>query len=340
LKFCVTYVTVYRSGPIRPKEFTVDTSVYRAYEANPNLASFEVPWYAGVTDEELKNIAIGQILHLTTRTVYIRDISRYVRVLSVPEFRTTWHCNVCWSLFRRPEWLEFQLVFGELVFNHTESAWTSTEPDWKVYPLYEEAPATPAAVAWRREEGNQVSVARIWLGKTGQDPAEFRSEVLAVLPEPLSLNERFALRDHQPVTVLVAGEHCLQRDNIVGELTLSDPRITVRVTDTGEELMSSLAGVDVVIIADALRSNADSELQPTYDQGLIPRLRRERPCIGWPLYAERRHRNRTDSPGSLDHIIMHLQDDCGHAIGGKPEPGRHISHLVLDALDLPKTKQP
>lgn len=247
----------------------------------------------------------------------------------------TWHGRVDHSIFSRREWLEFQVVTGELVFNHNTKLFG--EPDWKDYPqvITKPRPATPAVVAWRIErEHHRISVASIWWGEPGQDAQEFRQQVLAQLPQPLSVQERFALYGNTPLTVLLAAEPSQERDALVHEL--DHPLVTVRSVDTAEETLANLDGSHVVIVADELPPRTGDGPERTYGVGglietkLAPHdiLR-----IGWPVNVRRR-RSRDDDP---DWVMMHLQGRCGRVLGDKPEPGREPLHHILDALGVVST---
>jgi hypothetical protein len=175
------------------------------------VRNFNINWYQPSTDDTLKRAMPGEILRLSAWTGGAVDTWLHVRVTSEPETRTTWHGSVDRSTFWRREWLEFQIIFGELVFNHAKGVFPRPEPIWETFPEGRPSRLTvPAAVAYRFKEEHRIPVACIWLGEPGQKPDEFRREVLTALP--LTVEERFAFRDNQPVTVLVAAEPSRERD--------------------------------------------------------------------------------------------------------------------------------
>lgn len=304
------------------------------------MENFGINWYTPSTDDTLKRAMPGEVLRLSAWTGRTIDLWQHVRVTSEPEARTTWHGYVDRSIFSRRVWLEFQLVFGELVFNHAKGAFPRPEPIWETFPESRPTrPTVPAAVAYRFEEGHHIPVACIWLGEPGQNSDEFRREVLAALPQPLTIEERFALRGNQPVTVLVAAEPSDERDELMRHLSgQPNDRIVVRTADTAEETLANLGSVDVVIVADQLPQHAGEKSEGTYCIGFIRNelVPRKMPLVGWAVNAQRQHEIDYRSAG-LDHIMMHLRADCGRVLNGNPEPGRSIANLILDALGVPST---
>ena len=300
------------------------------------MKNFDINWYQPSTDDTLKRAKPGEILRLSAWTGGAVDSWQHVRVTSELESRTTWHGNVCHSIFWRREWLEFQIVFGELVFNHAKGLYPKPELIWETFPEGRPSrPTVPAAVAYRFEGERHIPVASIWLGEPGQDPDEFRREVLADLSQPLTVEERFALRDNQPVTVLVAAEPSHERDELTRHL-VSQPNdhIVVRTADTAEETLANLNGIDVVIVADQLPPRTGEKSEGTYCIGFIrdELVPRRVPLVGWAVNVQRSY----DYDGR-DYVMMHLLADCGRVLNGDPEPGRSITHLILDALGVPTT---
>ncbi|HET9412445.1 MAG TPA: hypothetical protein VFO38_06460 [Candidatus Saccharimonadales bacterium] len=297
------------------------------------MQQFDLSWYEGVTDKKFADVTPGSVL---TYQIWspTSEQDGAMRVLTEPFARTTWHGNVDHSTHNRGEWLEFQVVYGELVFNH--SAKLFGEPDWRVYPegLGEPPAATPAVVVWRTErEPHLIPVASIWWGEPGQDAEEFRQQVLAELPQPLAVEERFALREGTPVTVLVVAEQSEELTELLGQL--NHPLVTVKAAHSAEETLAKLNGTDVIIVADELPIRAGEQPVRTYCAGFIRDglVQLDIPLIGWPVNVLRR-RNREDNP---DLVTMHLQAECGQVLGAMPERGRVPLHHVLDALGVHTT---
>jgi hypothetical protein len=293
-----------------------------------DLSSYDST-FTKLADARLDSVLVLPFWNIT------HEATRAFRVLTEPSTRTTWHGRVDHSIFSRREWLEFQIVTGELVFNHNTKLFG--EPDWKEYPqvIAEPRPATPAVVVWRTErEHHLLSVASIWWGEPGQDAQEFLQLVLAQLPQPLSVEERFALIDHVPLTVLLAAEPSSERDALMREL--EHPLVTVRSAHTVEETLANLDDTHVVIVADKLPPRTGEEAKRTYCMGFIrdELVQYDIPRIGWPVNVQRRQ-SQDDYP---EVVMEHLQADCGRVLGGKPEPGREPLHHVLDALEVTATR--
>jgi hypothetical protein len=304
------------------------------------MDQWSVNWYSGATDRMFEKVAVGGVLTLDVWRGRLDDYES-VRVLTDPITRTTWHGCVCQSIFWKQEWLDFQIVFGELVYNH-QTAFRG-EPVWQVYPewLRTPQPARPAAVVWRSEESHGLPTACVFAGENGQASDEFRREVLAQLPQPLTVDDRFALWPRPHLTVLVAADPSDDRDALV-ELLRSNDRVIVRTADTYLEVEEHLDGACVVIVADRFDGS------PTYLE-YAQRLAARVPTVGWPIDASRRYAMGEHYVG-LDLVTGYLRAVCQHVYVVMPkaewliasalrhtvkEPTRGVYDVLLDAVKVP-----
>jgi hypothetical protein len=308
----------------------------------------DIPWYTGRTDDLLADPQAGQVLTFETRDgVRASDISRSVRLDEAPFPRLAYHADVDWSIFRRYEWLKFWFAFGTEVFDHAPWPVFSPrpEPDWREYPeRYKNGrPATPVAIVWRIEDNpHQLSTAEYFRGTPGQDPGQFKAQVLAELPEPHSREERFAMCEG-PITVVVAAAPHQDVEDGIAQLHDPGGRISVLRAETVDQLMTLIGIADVVIIDNVLPSTKEGVLVHTcgsFDLIRVCKRHKKFGLIGAPMTLRRQWLAGEElAVLNYDYVCMHMTAVCGERmIYDRRCEHRHIMDLVLDALGLPVTK--
>lgn len=317
----------------------------RVSTALPQILRADVPWYAGYTDKALADIQPGRVVTVKVRSP-LGESYRSVRVNAEPITRVAYHASVDGSIFRRYEWLPFKFAFGTLVYdqNGDRLIYPRPEPIWvETHPAFDTPQAAqPAAIVWREEDGVMISVAEFFTGEYGQDLNQFTAQVLAMLPEPYSREERLAMLG-RPLTVVVAATP--HQDIQDGLRELHDPqgRICVHRAETVEQLMTLIGIADVVIIDNELPSTKAGIIVSTcgpFDLIRKRRLYEMAGLIGAPMSIHRKWMaGELYSTGEYGHVLMHVDASCGgRMIYGDRGKYRHILDHVLDAAGLPVTK--
>lgn len=313
----------------------------------PRIIRATVSWYTDRTDMAFADVQVGKIITVDTQGTY-GESRRNIRIDTDPFARLAYHASVDPSIFHRYEWLEFWFAFGTLVHNQNADTFTYPRPE----PIWVEShpglkirrPAQPVAVVWRQEkDAYQLSCASFFLGEAGQDPDQFRAQVLAQLPEPYSRRERFAMLLDRPLTVVVAAAPHQDVDDMAAQLDDPTGHIKVLRAETVEQLMATVDSADVVIIDDRLPSENEGQIVNTcgpFDLVRQCKLGERVGLIGAPMSVRREwmqgiHRG-TDG---YSFVLMHVEAVCsGRTIYSDQYSRRDLIDLVLDAAGLPATK--